>query len=124
GSRSCSAASHTSKGHGRESVSEGCRPPGLSGVMPDRAALPQGDARRWPARYRSPVGIKSPAGLFVITNTAAQIADLGYEANLRERRRCRAGLWKHVARHLSNLTFRLLRCGVDCLAILAASGGL
>src|SRR5258708_497164 len=60
--------------------------------------------------------------LFVITNTAAQITDLGYEAHFLKRRRGGVRLWKHVARHLSDFTFRLLRGGVDCRTIRAALG--
>src|SRR5262249_17130227 len=55
--------------------------------------------------------------LLVITDTAAQIADLGYEAHFLKGRREGVRLWKHVARHLSDFTFRLLRRGVDCHTI-------
>src|SRR3984893_13277406 len=60
--------------------------------------------------------------LFVITDTAAQIADPGYETHLRKRRRGGARLRKHVALQLSDLTFRLLRRSVDCLTIRIAGG--
>src|SRR5262245_55325462 len=55
------------------------------------------------------------SNLFVVSDAAAQFADLGYEAYLWKRRRSGAWLWKHVTRHLSDLTFRLLRRGVDRL---------
>src|SRR6266436_2991042 len=61
-------------------------------------------------------------GLLVVSDAAAQFADPGYEAHLRKRRRGGARLWKHVARHLSDLTFRLLSCGVDCRTVVAAAG--
>jgi hypothetical protein len=51
--------------------------------------------------------------LFVITDAAAQIADLGYEAHFLKGWREGPRLWKHVARHLSDFTFRFLRSGAD-----------
>src|SRR5258708_35738943 len=56
-------------------------------------------------------------GLLVVSDAAAQFADPGYEAHLRKRRRGGARLWKHVALQLSDLTFRLLRRGVNCQTI-------
>ena len=61
-------------------------------------------------------------GLLVVSDAAAQFADLGYEAHLRKRRRGGARLWEHVALQLSDLTFRLLRRGVDCQTIRVAAG--
>src|SRR5258705_1964563 len=61
-------------------------------------------------------------GLLVVSDAAAQFADLGYEAHLRKRRRGGARLWKHVALQLSDLTIRLLRRGVDCQTIRVAHG--
>jgi hypothetical protein len=55
----------------------------------------------------------------VITDTAAQIADPGYEAHFRKRLRWCPAL-ETVALHLSDFTFRLLRRGVDCLTIRVA----
>src|SRR5215831_6456973 len=60
--------------------------------------------------------------LLVITNAAAQIADPGYEAYFRKRRRRGTRLWKQVAPHLSDFAFRLLPRGIDCRAISAAVG--
>jgi len=61
-------------------------------------------------------------GLFVITDTAAQTADPGYEAYFRKRRRGGTRLWKQVAPHLSDFTFRLLPRGIDCHTISVAVG--
>jgi hypothetical protein len=66
--------------------------------------------------------LRARNGLFVITDTAAQIADLGYEAHFLKVRRGGVRLWKHVGRYLGDLTFRLLRRGIDCFTIRAAFG--
>src|SRR5262245_38094659 len=66
--------------------------------------------------------IVRPEGLFVITDIAAQITDLGYEAHFLKRRRGGVRLWKHVGRYLNDLTFRLLRRGIDCFTLRAAFG--
>ena len=50
--------------------------------------------------------------LFVVVDAAAQIADLVDEAHLRNRRFVGPWPWPHVA-NLSDLTFRLLRRGVE-----------
>src|SRR5262249_18341404 len=88
-----------------------------------RAMITQGaDRVSVPARLAPESGPETRNGLFVITDTAAQIADLGYEAHFLKRRREGARLWKLVARHLSDFTFRLLRRGVDCRTIRVALG--
>ena len=51
-------------------------------------------------------------GLFVIADATAQIANPGYEAHLRHRLWVGTRPWKHVA-DLSDLTFRLLRRGIE-----------
>src|SRR5262249_29455153 len=87
-----------------------------------RAMITQGaDRVSAPARLAPESGPGTRNGLFVITDTAAQIADLGYEAHFLKRRREGARLWKLIARHLSDFTFRLLRCGVDCRTICLAA---
>ena len=58
--------------------------------------------------------------LIIITNAAAQLADLRYEAHFRKRRRSGTRLWKQVGPHLSDLTFRLLSRGRDCRTIRVA----
>src|ERR1700731_39435 len=59
--------------------------------------------------------------LFVIADAAAQIADPCCEAHLRHRRFVGTRPYKHVA-DLSDLTFRLLICGVEFQAKRLASG--
>src|SRR5262245_55728706 len=78
---------------------------------------PHGVTRGYTPVARSLHVVVGLGGLFVITDAAAQFADLGYKAYLRKRRRSGAWLWNHVARHLSDLTFRLLRRGVDRFTI-------
>jgi hypothetical protein len=52
--------------------------------------------------------------LLVIPNAASKIAHpRDDEAHLRNRRRGRGRLWKHIIADLGNLTFRLLRGGVE-----------
>src|SRR5262249_51480563 len=88
-----------------------------------RAMITQGaDRVSVPARLAPESGPETRNGLFVITDTAAQIADLGYEAHFLKRRREGARLWKHVARYLSDFTFRLLSRCVDCRTIRVAVG--
>ena len=70
----------------------------------------------------SPMDCASENGLLVIADAAAQIAHLGDEANLHKQRRGRARLWKHVDADLGDLTFWLLRRGVDFLANHLAGG--
>ena len=58
----------------------------------------------------------------IITDTAAQLADLCYEAYFRECRRGGARLWKQVGPRFSDLTLRLLRGSVNFLTIGVALG--
>src|SRR5437588_2891980 len=60
-------------------------------------------------------------GLLVRTDAAPQIAGLGYDAHLRNRRLVGAWPRKHVA-DLADLSFRLLRRGVEFRAIHVAGG--
>src|ERR1700688_4952224 len=60
--------------------------------------------------------------LLVIADAAAQIAHPRDEAHLRNRRRGRARLWKHIIADLSDLTFRLLRGSVKFQAERLAVG--
>jgi len=59
-------------------------------------------------------------GLFIVSDAAAQFADLGYETYFRKRRRGGARLWKQVGPHLRD--FGLLSRSVDCLTIRAPVG--
>jgi hypothetical protein len=88
-----------------------------------RQVLTAYTVRKLPAPLSIAMFLKGEGGfLDRITDAAAQFADPGYEAHLRKRRRGGARLWKHVARHLSDLTFRLLHRGVDCFTIRVAAG--
>src|SRR5262245_57486638 len=60
-------------------------------------------------------------GLLVIANAATQIAHLGDETHLLNRRLVGARPWKHVA-DLSDLTFWFLCRGVEVRAIYFAGG--
>ena len=54
----------------------------------------------------------STLALLVISDAAAQIADPGHEAHLRNRRLVSARPWKHVV-NLGYFSFRLLVGGVE-----------
>jgi hypothetical protein len=69
----------------------------------------------------SPMDCASENGLLVIADAAAQIAHLGDETHLLNRRLVGARPWKHVA-DLSDLTFRFLCRGVEFRAIYFAGG--
>src|SRR5215831_17430819 len=58
-------------------------------------------------------------GLLVIADAATEVAHPGHEAHFRNRRCGCAGLRKHIA-DLGDLTFRLLRRGVELLTKLLA----
>src|SRR5262245_33059176 len=60
--------------------------------------------------------------LIIIANTAAQLADLRYEAYFRKRRRGGARLWKQVGPRFSDLAFRLLRGSENFFTISPAVG--
>ena len=60
----------------------------------------------------SPMDCASENGLLVIADAAAQIAHPRHETHLRNRRRGRARLWKHVA-DFRDFTFWLLPGGVQ-----------
>ena len=68
----------------------------------------------------SPYGMIGSDGLFIVSDTAAQFAGLGYETYFRKRRRGGARLWKQVGPHLRD--FGLLSRSVDCLTIRAPVG--
>src|SRR6516162_10098712 len=82
------------------------------------------EACRWPGRdaVGAAQAIFAPdlvyLQLLVIAHPAAQIACPGNVAHLRNRRRRRTGLGKHVA-HLGDLAFRLLRRSVELQAKVA-----
>ena len=69
----------------------------------------------------SPVDCASESRLLVIADAAAQIAHLGDETHLLNRRLVGARPWKHVA-DLSDLTFRFLCRGKEFGTIHPARG--
>ncbi len=76
---------------------------------------PRPDLRR--AMIRAPRVLLVWSDLFVIAGSASQLADSCNEAHLRNRRRGRARLGKHVVADFRDLTFWLLRSGVEFQAI-------
>src|SRR5580700_10448220 len=66
--------------------------------------------------------LECESDLLVIANTAGQIAHPRDETHLRNRRRSRARLRKHIITDLGDLTFRLLRGGVEFQAKRLAVG--
>src|SRR5262245_13155334 len=95
-------------------VQHGCRSAGL--------ACPLGSSIEKGAPYGAPQDHWTCNRLLVVADASAQIADLGYEAHFLKGWREGARFWKHVARHFSDFTFRLLRSGVDCRTIPVAVG--